>query len=339
MKIVKIKKTQLLTTLLTLSTAFFLLFAQVSTLAQTFSKQEVFRQKDLYSLPRDFASPQDIQKFLESKNSLLATYKVNIGLYTGGECKVVYGQTVCYDQDRVSQAVSFPGVSQNLQPQTILQNFNGTQMGAADFIWNISRTNMVNGCSLDFQNSLCFENNLKPINPAFVLSLIQKESRLIYGACARSDADTNPACTYSSPTSRQKIQFRLDRATGYYCFETQDKTKSCWDENPKWLAHKGFFRQVYHAIRSIRLRELACEKGGIYSFKNTAGDFKVGNTVRINGEQVYLSNGITCALYVYTPHFWGNQLHWLVMKDLNGFYDYRDKYNLPENYKPKPLAR
>jgi hypothetical protein len=80
-----------------------------------------------------------------------------------------------------------------------------------------------------------------------------------------------------------------------------------------------------------------CIKGGVYSFKNSAGDFKVGNTVNIDGEQTLLQNGITCALYVYTPHFWGNNLHWLIMSDLNAFFDFRDEYNLPDNYKPNKV--
>jgi len=302
-----------------------------------YDRSQVFLDTDVYSLPEPFSSPERIQQYLNSRNSVLATYQVPISLYTASDCLLVNGAQVCYSPDPIALASNFPGISPNLIPSNNLGPFTGQNMSVANFIWNLSRTDFGSSCDLGFQANICYSNRIKPMNPAFVLSLIQKESRLVYGACARADADTNPGCSYSSPSSIQKLAFRLDRATGYFCFETSDKTKSCWDENPLWLRYRGFFRQVYHAVRRMRLLEEMCKAGGIYSFKNSAGDFKVGSTVRINGQNVFLANGITCAIYVYTPHF--SDLQWRIMRDMNGFTDFRDEYNLPDDYKPKPVGR
>lgn len=328
---------KIICSLVLISAVVFLPSLPVTYAQSVYDRSQVFQDNDVYSLPEPFSSPEKIQQFLESKNSILATYQVPIGLYAANDCLIVNGAQVCYQADPVAFGSSFPGISANLVPANNLAAFNGQTMSVANFIWNLSRNDFGSSCDLTYQANICYSNISRPLNPAFVLSLIQKESRLVYGACARPDADTNPGCSYSSPSSIQKLAFRLDRATGYYCFETSDKTKSCWDENPLWFRYKGFFRQVYHAVRRMRLLEQMCKAGGGYSFKNSAGDFKVGSTVRIDGQNVYLANGITCAIYVYTPHF--SNLQWLVMRDLNGFYDFRDEYNLPENYTPKKIGR
>ena len=326
--------------ILTLLFLFVLEFMSPLTYAQeTFNKSLVFKDNDIYSLPKDFSSPQSIQIYLESKGSILANTSIVSGLYAGGECAVVNGSNVCYTQDPIYDANKFPGIVDNLNPSKNLAPYNGMTIKFSDFVWMVSRADFGSGCDLTYQGDICYQNSVKPINPAFILSLIQKESRLVYGQCAKIDADTNTACQpYSQVGNINKLAFRMDRATGYFCFETTDKTKGCWDENPSWRSYKGLFRQVYHATRRIRLLEQMCIKGGVYSFKNSAGDFKVGNTVNIDGEQTLLQNGITCALYVYTPHFWGNNLHWLIMSDLNGFFDFRDEYNLPDNYKPNKVS-
>lgn len=306
-------------------------YAQVA-----FDKTQVFKDNDVYSLPEPFSSPEKIQSYLNSTGSILATYQVPIGLYSASSCANVNGQAVCYQTDPVAFASSFPGIPSNLVPANNLAPFNSQTMSVANFIWNLARTDFGSGCDYTYQSDICYQNSAKPINPAYVLSLIQKESRLVYGACSRLDADTNPACNYSSPSSIQKLGFRLDRATGYFCFETSVRANSCWDENQYWLRYKGFFRQVYHAVRRLRLLEEMCKVGRSYSFKNSAGDFKVGSTVRIDGQNILLTNGITCAIYVYTPHI--SNLQWLIMRDLNGFYDFRDEYNLPDNYTPKKVG-
>jgi hypothetical protein len=89
-------------------------------------------------------------------------------------------------------------------------------------------------------------------------------------------------------------------------------------------------------VRRIRILERSCDLGGIYSFKNAAGDFTTGNIVTINGQLVQLGNGITCALYIYTPHI--SPLLWSVMNGYGILYDYRDEYNLLDNYQPSPIS-
>lgn len=303
---------------------------------EVYNSSQVFSDRDLYSLPKPFSSAESIQLYLNSRNSILATYQVPVGLYTSNDCNLVNGVQVCSLADPIAFGSSFPGLPSNLIPANNLAPFVGQNLSVANFIWNLARTDFGSGCDLTFQAQICYQTSSRPLNPAFIISLIQKESRLVYGACARPDADTNPSCSYSSPTSIQKLAFRLDRATGYFCFETSDKTRSCWDENPSWNRYKGFFRQVYHAVRRLRLLEQMCIRGGGYSFKNSAGDFKVGSTVRVSGQDVYLANGITCAMYVYTPHI--SNLQWSIMRDLNGFVDFRDEYNLPDDYKPRNIA-
>lgn len=325
---------------LTIIFSLFLNFTGLVTYAQeSFNKSLVFKDNDIYSLPKDFSSPQSIQLYLESKASILASTSIVPSLYAGGDCAVINSNTICYNQDPIYGVNKFPGVADNLNPSKNLAPYSGKSIKFSDFVWMLSRTDFGSSCDLTYQGNICYQNSVKPINPAFILSLVQKESRLVYGPCARVDADTNAACQpYSQPGNINKLVFRMDRATGYFCFETSDKSKGCWDENPSWLSYKGLFRQVYHAVRRIRLLEQMCIKGGVYSFKNSAGDFKVGSSVNIDGEQILLQNGITCALYVYTPHFWGNNLHWLIMSDLNAFFDFRDEYNLPDNYQTKKIS-
>lgn len=304
---------------------------------ETFNKSLIFKDNDIYSLPSDYSSPESIQLFLESKGSVLATTNIIPNLYEGGTCAVVSGKTVCYTQDPIFGVDKFPNIPNNLNPTLNLTPYKNQNMRFSDFIWLVSRYDFGSGCDLTFQIDICYQNSTKALNPAFILSLIQKESRLIYGPCAKPDADTNPNCQpYSQPGNTNKLAFRMDRATGYFCFETSDKTKGCWDENPSWLAYKGIFRQTYHAVRRLRLLEQMCIKGGAYSFKNSAGDFKVGNTVIIDGQPILLKNGITCALYIYTPHI--SDLQWRIMSDLNGFFDFRDEYNLPDDYNPKNIS-
>jgi len=314
------------------------LFAAQSliTYAQVFDRELIFRDTDIYSLPQDFSSPSKIQSFLVSKGSILANYQVNMGFYEGGFCQNVNNIQVCYTQDSVSNGANFPNSPLNFRQDLIMAPFKNTTMLFSEMVWRLSRTNLGNSCSIDFNNSLCVDNSIRPINPAFILATIQKESRLIYGACAKPDADTNPACSYSSQASIQKLAFRLDRATGYFCFENPNKSKSCWDENPNWLSFKGVFRQVYHMLRNIRMNEQRCNKGPSFALNLTGGSFFTGNTVTISGQAVVLRNGITCALYIYTPHI--SDLSWRIMKDLNGFYNFQTDYNLPPDYKPKPLS-
>jgi hypothetical protein len=143
------------------------------------------------------------------------------------------------------------------------------------------------------------------------------------------------------PGNANKLGFRLDRATGYYCFETPNnptpdqQANSCYDLNPNWIIYKGLFRQVYHMVRRLRILEQMCIKGAPHAFSNAGGVFQVGSIVYIDGQPVTLGNGMTCATYIYTPHF--SDLAWRVMRDLDALFYIGGNYNLPENYKPKPL--
>ncbi len=290
-----------------------------------FNKNKIFTQQQLYSLPDRFNTVDKIQKFLEKENSILANYQVKINFEP--DDRILKNQEV------------FPNVKDSSYLPTIAIGSDMNRLiPASEFIWKMSRTGFSNSCGTNTfdgknLNSICYNNSLNPINPAFVLALIQKESGLVYGACAKPDADTNPACGFSKPSSIQKLNFRLERATGYYCFESS-RDKSCWDENPNWRFYKGFFRQVYYAIRLLRIREKTCDAGAPYTFTNWQGSHEVGKTVTLSGQPVTYENGMTCSLYIYTPHI--SDSIWKVMKDLGGLEnDFNNKFNLGNEYLPK----
>jgi hypothetical protein len=295
------------------------LFA-VNIQAQEFNRNVVLKTNDLYSLPSKFGSAAKIQEFLVSTGSVLATTNVTIQLHKSGG-NYPLNQTI------------------NYTPSTTYLAQEGQVVSVAEFIWRISRTALAAGCSTSY-SEVCFNNGTNPINPGFVLAKIQKESGLVNGACSQPNADTNPSCFYStlaaSNPERYSLAGRMERATGYFCFETLDRTKGCYDDNPNWVIYKNIFQQVYHMVRRIRILERSCDLGGIYSFKNAAGDFTTGNIVTINGQLVQLGNGITCALYIYTPHI--SPLLWSVMNGYGILYDYRDEYNLLDNYQPSPIS-
>lgn len=308
--------------ILTVSLASSLSFAQSHLV---FNRELVLEDDDLYSLPSPVNSVQAIQSFLASRNSVLANQTITIDLYrdiTGSYPLTYNGATP----------------TNNFQPTAGYLNQAGQTISFAEFVWRLSRTNLGSGCS-EVYTSVCFDNGAKPINPGFILAKIQKESGLVNGACAAANADTNPGCYYStlaaSNPQRYSLAGRMERATGYFCFESPDKTKGCYDENPSWKIYKGVFKQTYHMLRRILLLEKYCVLGGIYSFKNSSGDHKVGNSVVKDGQSLILGNGITCALYIYTPHI--SDLLWRVMRGYNVLYDFRDKYNLPSDYTPKPI--
>jgi hypothetical protein len=299
--------------------------------AYTFNQNLVILDQTFYTLPNNFNSVNSIQKYLESVGSVLANYKVLVSFES--------------DDLILKPNITFPSVSDEFfLPTENLKNYLNTEISVSEFVWKLSRTEFGNTCgsySFDGKNGLlnqvCYNNILEPINPGVILAMIQKESRLVYGACAKIDADTNPNCSYSNPNSIQKLNFRLDRAVGYYCFETSDKTKGCWDENPKWRFFKGFFRQIYFMIRVVRIREKTCKLGGNYAFVNNQGSHIVANNYIYSGKNVNYGNGLTCSLYIYTPNINDKQLLWNVMKDMGVMVNYRHSQNLPEDYDPEIL--
>jgi hypothetical protein len=307
--------------IITLSFTSVLLFSSYS----SYDRSLVFTDSDIYSLPENFNSSEKIQNFLNSKGSVLAGQMLEVRLHKTTNNTYPLNNTLNYD----------PGVS--------YKNIEGQTLSFAEIVWRLSRTSLASGCASETQTSICFNNAETPMNPGFLLAQIQKESRLVNGACSRFDADTNSSCQpYSQPGNINKLAFRLDRATGYYCFETPpnptdaQKANSCYDENPNWVIYKGLFKQVYHMVRRLRILEQMCIKGQPHAFSNSNGVFQVGSTVNIDGQPVILGNGMTCATYIYTPHF--SSLTWTIMKEMGALFYIGGNYNLPTGYRPKPLS-
>ena len=213
--------------------------------------------QSLYSLPEQFNSPAKIRSYLSSKGSFLANYQVGI---------------------------SFEDDDEILNKNPNLKNYLGQKMDFAQLVWNLSRTGLGDNCT---STGICSKTSQKPINPGFVMAMIQRESGLIYGA----NANMNP--------NSEDTQFLVDRATGFTCTETTDKTKSCWDQNPNWKYYKGLFRQTFYMVRNLQLNTKRCEGDGINMYGKT---YKVGEIVSHSNKTFELQNGLTCALYIYTPH-------------------------------------
>jgi|GEM_PF-909191 len=274
---------------LLLSSIFTLLtLSQITTLAlpATFDPGEALSTSDLYSLPEKFSSAAKIQEFLVQNNSFLANYKVNVSFES---------------DDPLILATS---TNPNLQPSSVLASVLGKEVAVSDLIWNMSRGSWANGCSLS-DRDVCFDNSIAPINPVFLLTIIQKESGLVFGSNAKLDPNSDQA------------KFLLDRTTGYMCLESERKT-SCFDENPFWKYYRGFFRQVYFASRLLRLVERRCNLGGRYAQRYSGNTYVTGNKIQVSGQEVTLKNDITCSFYVYTPHIASQRLVYNVFKQLGG---------------------
>jgi hypothetical protein len=158
-------------------------------------------------------------------------------------------------------------------------------MRYADVIWALARDRLGNICS-QVNSNLCFDRN---INPAFLLAMVQRESGLVYGNNSKWKDDS---------------QFLIDRATGYLCLETTDRTQTCYDENPNWKYYKGLFRQTYYMYRNLMLNSARCATNGV---NMTGGLYRVGNTIRADDESVELQTNIACSLYIYTPHIFAQK--------------------------------
>jgi hypothetical protein len=240
-----------------------------------FNPGNVISDNDIYSLPTKFDSADKIRNYLRSTGSFLANYQVDVGFEV--------------DDDLYNT----PAVRNNIG------NFAGTKMDFSEFVWRMARTNLGNSCSLRNKN-ICIDQQASPINPAVILSLIQRESGLIYGRNARLDANDNTA------------KFLADRAVGYLCLEDDDKTKSCWDQNPDWKYFKGMFRQVYYGTRLMLINSKRCDIG------NYGSAFRTGNSVNIDGQPVKLENGFSCSIYIYTPHILAQRNIYKVYKEIIG---------------------
>jgi len=262
----------------------------VSAANRSFDANEIIVQNELTLMPRNLSSAQRIQTYLELQGSVLATLQIPI----------------LFEPDDITMSPSsFPNLPSFLQPRFALQPYYGGTMRVSDFVWQLSRGDMGNGCSFG-NNNICINNRNEALNPAFILAKIQKEQGLVRGACAQVGA----SC-YG-----QTMESRLDRAAGYLC-NGGAAERSCYDSNPNWKYFKGFFRQTYYAIRLLRLYSQFCDNGG----------FRVGGRLHRTGDSYIYSaypndptettityrNGMTCALYIYTPYVYAQQLFFNVL--------------------------
>lgn len=243
-----------------------------STNTDIFNAGLAVNNQSLYSLPDSFDSAAKIRQFLRDKNSFLANYKVNISFESDDDI---------FDRNP------------NLRSQV------GQSVDFAEMVWRLARTQLGNNCT---KSGTCINNSQKPINPAFILAMIQRESGLIYGPNAR----LNPNST--------EAKFLLDRTTGFLCTETTDKSKSCWDQNPDWKYYKGLFRQTFYMVRNLSLNTNHCQNDGVNMYGKT---YKVGATVTHTNQTFILENGVTCALYIYTPHTFAQKSLFKIMNYLD----------------------
>ena len=287
--------------------------------------------QDLYSLPLAYSSAQRIQAYLQSTGSILASTYATIGFEDAGR----------NDQLRTDDLILdsvFGNIPSRFRPRDNVQTpFGGRRMLVSELIWRLSRERFGNSCLIKYSVSpykastdICIDMERNPINPGLVLAVIQKESGLVYGACSKTDAQNASYC--------QSVQFRLERLMGYACFENPDRSKTCYDENPNWKFHKGIFRQLFKAIRLLRIREESCKIGGSFAFRSNGNVFQVGNTVTISGQRIALRNGITCAMYIYTPHVSAQQLTYNIMREVKLDRNYVSRAGIDPSYTPRTIG-
>jgi hypothetical protein len=237
-----------------------------------FNQNEIISDKEIYALPVKFDSSDKIRNYLKNQGSFLADYKVEIGFES--------------DDDLWNT----PSVKKNMG------EFAGKKLDFAYFIWKMSQTEMGNSCSFINKN-VCIDQKVRPINPALLLALIQRESGLIRGKNAKLDPNSSTA------------KFLIDRSMSYICSDSDDDAQSCYDQNPDWKYFKGMFRQVYYGMRLLLINSRRCELG---TYKN----YRVGNTVDLDGESIKLENGFTCSSFIYTPHILSQKALSKVYKDV-----------------------
>jgi hypothetical protein len=266
------------------------LFSPISqALGSRFDPARVIPASELSALPSQFNSVEAIQSYLKSRGSFLADLQVSI------------------DFDPEDDILEQKDVRENIA------YLRGKRISVAQMVWEIARGRLGNGCSITARQ-ICVNNSVEPLNPAFILAKIQKESGLIYGKNSKLNPNSADAA------------WLIDRATGYLCTELGEqinKEDSCFDENSEWKFYKGLFRQVYYGIRLLRLVAKRCEVGGSFAYPNSK--FVVGNTISAgnydsSGRQyqdtVLLGDPMTCSLYVYTPHIFAQKLFYCTWKQV-----------------------
>lgn len=301
-----------------------------SALPTQFDPGLIMTNQDVYSLPLAYSSAERIQAYFESTGSILATTTTTIGFEDNG------GDDIVNTDDLILDDV-FATVPEKFRPRTNIQEpYGGQEMLVSELIWKLSRERFGNSCLINYyvspyvaSNDICIDTEQDPINPALLIAVIQKESGLVYGSCSKSDAQNAPGC--------QSVEFRLDRIMGYACFENPDRSKTCYDENPNWKFHKGIFRQLFKAVRLLRIREESCKLGGSFAFQSNGNVYQVGNTINISNQNINLKNGITCAMYIYTPHVSAQELTYNIMKEIRLDFAYLERIGLDPSYAPKTI--
>ena len=245
---------------------------QSQTDSSEFNQNNIIDDSNIYNLPAKFNSADKIRTYLKNQGSFLSNYTVDISFEA--------------DDDLWNT----PSVKKNLGQSA------DTKIDFSEFVWKMSQSELGNSCSFVNKN-VCIDQKQKPINPAVILALIQRESGLIRGKNARSDPNSD------------NTKFLLDRSAGYLCTDSDNKTQSCYDQNPEWKYYKGLFRQVYYGTRLLLINARRCELG---IYKN----YRTGNTVNLDGENIKLENGFTCASYIYTPHILSQKALYRVYKEI-----------------------
>jgi len=135
------------------------------------------------------------------------------------------------------------------------------------------------------------------VNPFVVLATIQKEESLI-------ESNTN-------------FDYRVRWAMGYGVCD------GCDSNDPALQKYAGFTKQVYDGTWQLKRN---------YSYWASGGDWRVGNTMIIDGTSVHFDNRATSALYRYTPHLHGNE-------NFVRFYDQYKTYRPPATYDARLITQ
>jgi hypothetical protein len=252
------------------------LFSQnANALPPAFDPQIIFNDSDFYNLPDIFVgktrdqSISILQGIMAAEGSVLSTSSTIIRFYDPAE-------TVPFNEDidpnahaEYASAADRADWDGFMPSRTTVAKYLGRTVSIAEFIWMLSQEDLADGN----WGGLAINER---INPLYVLSVVQKESGLVYGNCSK-------ATCYNQSTT-----YRILRATGYYCFDGQ----------PCNAGFLGFFKQVFFSVRWHKAFVKKCNTG----FTESGLFYKKGSIIPVDGQNILLTENITCANYFYTPH-------------------------------------
>jgi len=135
------------------------------------------------------------------------------------------------------------------------------------------------------------------VNPFVILATIQKEESLI-------ESNTN-------------FDYRVRWAMGYGICD------GCDANDPDLQKYAGFTKQVYDGTWQLKHN---------YNLAAGRSDYRVGNTMVIDGTAVHFDTRATAALYRYTPHLHGNE-------NFVRFYNQYKTYRPPLTYDARLIAQ